>query len=604
MEGKPMDFSFSPAVRGWCFVQLPLLDVAKFRKQAKSRGLSDFGHFDRDPWETLDREELLVPVAYARHGMWHYDMVGCLEDGDLAVREEVGYRPWTQLREEAKAIGQDALPQVLYHHWQLFWLAELQAYLTPAVAWSRLGEGLDEFFVARAKIAAAPDPLPLAELRAAAERWRRTELLLVRVQNVFYPSQRGGPGRTRWTGGVIPGLTEDAAEWAIEQAQTLDYDALAAECGVDVGQLEKDYEQLVYTGLHIDPACGLFELLDQVTRQSRERLRGDALRALDFYDAARILRSWHQRLTGGDPLPDVDEYRGLNGTEMKLRRYGTGDVRGNHAVLPILLEEHGLYPWRVQLIGEGASEIAALRVILKEGYGFSFEKLGIAVTDMGGSEIPSNAELLLTSFRGYANYFLLVFDNEGRAEELIQTLVRAEVIEGPGEKQRKAIRDEAARAAKQIEDPEARRTALRAALDDANSLSQAPGTAPEFVLWKDNFEADNFTLGELCRVAEEFAAEIGLEGFALNVDVLKADLKQAQQTGEGAGIASIVLESAAEKDSRFHLSKPEFAERLARFALDNPEPKEGERRPILDLAEHLVHLTWADRRLAGMLRSS
>jgi hypothetical protein len=399
-------------------------------------------------------------------------------------------------------------------------------------------------------------------------------------------------------------LTEDAAEWAIEQALTLDYKALAAECRVDAEQLEKDYERLVYAGLHIDPNSGLFELLDQVTWQSRERLRGDAQRALDFYDAARILRDWHQRLTGGDPLPDVDEYRGVNGTEVKLRRYGTREVRGNHAVLPILLEEHGLYPWRVQLIGEGASELAALRLILREGYGFSFETLGIAVTDMGGSEIPSNAELLLTSFRGYANYFLLVFDNEGRAEELIQTLVRAEVIEGPGENQRKAIRDEAARAAKQIEDPEARRAALRGALDDANSLSQAPGTAPEFVLWKDNFEADNFTIGELCQVIEQFAAEVGLEGFALDADALGAKLQQGQQGEKGKAIASSVLDLAAERDSRFRLSKPEFAQRLARFALENPESQERERRPILALAEHLVQLTWADRRLAGILRSS
>jgi hypothetical protein len=602
MKGTPADFSFSRAVREWCFVQLPLLDVARFRKEAKSRGLSDLGLFDRDAWETLDREEILVPVAYARHGMWQHDMVGCLADGDLAVREEVSYRPWAQLCEEAEAIGQDAAPQVLYHHWQLFWLTELQDCLTPAVAWSQLGEGLDDFFAARAKIGAVPDPLPLAELRAAAERWRRTELLLVRVQNVFYPGERGGPGRTRWTGGVIPGLTEDAAEWAIEQARTLDYGALAAECGVDADQLKEQYEQLVYTGLHIDPTSGVFELLDQVNRSSRERLRGDALRALDFYDAARILRSWHQRLTGGDPLPDVDEYRGPNSTEVKLRRYGTRDVRGNQAVLPILLEEHGLYPWRVQLIGEGASEIAALKVILAAGYGLSFERLGIAVTDMGGSDIPEKTEQLLASFRGYANYFLLVFDNEGRAEELIQTLMRAEVIEGPGEEQRKAIRKEAARAAKQVKDPHARATALRAALEEANSLTQAPGAAPEFVLWKDNFEADNFTVGELCQVIEAFALEIGLEGFALDADELNTKLQRAQQD-EGKAIASTVLDAASDQDSRFFLSKPEFAERLARFALENPELQEGKRRPILELAEHLVQLTWADRRLAGMLRS-
>lgn len=604
MKPSSGDFNFSRALRSWCFVQLPLLDVGKFRKEAKSRSLSDLGLFDTDPWETLDREEIFVPVAYARHGMWQHDQLGCLEDGDLMVREEVGHRPWAELREEAEAIhGQEAAPQFLYHHWQLFWLAELQNLLQPHVAWGQLGEGLDPFFEVRAKLAARPDPLPREDWQAAAERWRKTELLLVRVQNVFYPRQRGGPRQSRWLGGVIPGLTEDAADWTIKQSRTLDYAALAAECDVDATELEEHYGQLVHIGLRIDPTSGLFDLLDQINRSSRERLRGAAQLALDYYDAARILRLWHQRLTGGDPLPDVDEYGGASSAELKLRRYGTLDVRGNRAVLPILLEEHGLYPWRVQLIGEGDSEITAMRVILAEGYGLSFEKLGIAVTDMGGSDIPKNADMLLRSFRGYANYFLLVFDNEGRAEELIKALVRAEVIEGPGEKQRKAIRDEAARAAKQITDPEARRAALRAALDAANELSQAPGTAPEFVLWKDNFEADNFTIRELCQVAEQFAAEIGLESFSLEPAELTAGAEAAQHE-EGKAIASVVLDAAARKDSRFHLSKPEFAERLAQFALENPEPQGKERRPILELAEHLVHLTWADRRLAGTLRRS
>jgi hypothetical protein len=268
--------------------------------------------------------------------------------------------------------------------------------------------------------------------------------------------------------------------------------------------------------------------------------------------------------------------------------------------LPVILEEYGIYPWRVQLIGEGDSEITALRFILKEGYGLSFERLGIAVTDMGGADVPENAERLLSTFRGYANYFLLIFDNEGRAAELTEALVRAEVIEGVGEKQRKAIRDEAAQAAKQIQDRAARRRALRAALDRANDLSQVPGAAPEFVLWKDNFEADNFTTGEICRVLEDFAEEIGLQNFALTVEEIEAE-KTTRQNREGKAIASVALDVAGQKDSGFRLSKPEFARRLAQFALSNPELS-GKQRPILALADHLVQLTWADRRLIGELR--
>lgn len=56
----PGSFDFSRAVREWCFVQLPLLDLGEFRTMARARGLTDMGLHARDPWETLDREELLL----------------------------------------------------------------------------------------------------------------------------------------------------------------------------------------------------------------------------------------------------------------------------------------------------------------------------------------------------------------------------------------------------------------------------------------------------------------------------------------------------------------------------------------------------------------
>lgn len=601
----PGNFNFSRAVREWNFVQLPLVDLGHFRGEVRRRGLSDLGVLERDSWETLDREELFTPVAYARHGMWHYDQTGCLDDGDLVVREEVGHRPWGEFRAESESIhGDDANPQILYHHWQLFWLSALQDRLTPAVTWGQLGHGLEEFYNVRANLASAPDPLSFEELRRAAKDWRAIELLLVRVQNVFFPFERGGPRRTKWTGSGVNGLTDDAAEWAMEQLRTLDYRALAEDCGVDADHLATTYDALATTGLRLDPAAALFGLLDQVNRLSRERLSGKARLALDFYDASRMIRHWHQRLRSGERLPDIDELQGSNGTRLKEKRYGTLDTRGNRAVLPIVLEEYGLYPWRVQLIGEGDSEIAALRVILDQGYALSFETLGIAVTDMGGADIPAKAERLLAAFRGYANYFLLVFDNEGKARELIEELLRADVIEGVSDEQRKAIREEAAQAARQLDDPGARRAALRAALDRANDLSQDPGTAPEFVLWKENFEFDNFTLAELCQVVVDFASDVQLEGFSLEPSEVEAEMRQnrSRKQEEQRGIASIVLELAGTKDAGFRLSKPDFARRLARFALANPE-LDGKRRPILELAEHLVQLTWADRRLVGALRS-
>lgn len=443
-----------------------------------------------------------MPVAYARHGFWDHNLLECVDDGDLRVREETGHIPWDELRAEAEEVhGDDANLQVLYHHWQILAAAEVQDWLTPGVPWSNLGDGLEAFYDARARFAVAPEAPPREQLLTIAEGHRSRELLLVRVQNMLWPSERGGPGGSRWYGGPVNGLTGDAARWASELLRTSDFAALAEDCGIDAEGLASLYDQLAWQALCVDPNAAVLDLLDQTRRGHRERLQGRALLAVDYYDAARMLRAWHHLASGErEWLPDIDEIRGLNGTEFKRSRFGTLDVRGNRAVLPTLLEEYGLYPWRVQLIGEGESELVALRTIIEDRYGLSFERLGIAVSDMGGADVPTNAERLLGDLRAYANYFLLVFDNEGGARELIEALERAGVVEGVGDDQRKAFLAQLASAAKQLDDVEARRVALTEARERAARMPEKPGAAPEFVLWRENFETDNFTCGELCRV--------------------------------------------------------------------------------------------------------
>jgi hypothetical protein len=106
---------------------------------------------------------------------------------------------------------------------------------------------------------------------------------------------------------------------------------------------------------------------------------------------------------------------------------------------------------------------------------------------------------------------------------------------------------------------------------------------------------------ELCQVVVEFAYEIGLEEFSFDPVDLDTKIAAQREAGNERGIASTLLDMAGERDSGFRLSKPNFARRLARFVL-NESAKNGKSRPILDLAEQLVSLTWADRRLSGQLR--
>lgn len=160
----PGGFTYSRAVREWAFVQVPLVSLSDFRKAAGERGLMKVSPFDASPWETLDREDLLPPVAYSLHGFWHHDEQGYLDNGDLIVREERGFVPWDELRSEAqRRNGADLY--VLYGHWQLLSLATVVDHVSSSTPLLALGRGLDE---------SARRASPMRARRLTASDWLRS----------------------------------------------------------------------------------------------------------------------------------------------------------------------------------------------------------------------------------------------------------------------------------------------------------------------------------------------------------------------------------------------------------------------------------------------
>jgi hypothetical protein len=587
----PGNYDFARAVREYAFVQVSLLHLNEFRTAAKERGLDTLALHDNDPWETLDREGLLPPVAYALHGFaWHHETHHHLDQGALLIRDEVGYRPWADLREEAQARYEADL-RALYHHWQLISYADVLDSLRPSVLWQQLGQGLESFYEMRARTATAVEGPPREQLLERAADARAQELLLVRVQNYFYPRERG-----HWIGGHVLGLTDDAMEWAEQQGREADFTALADDCGVDVDALTEAYTGLVWRARRLDPNERIFVLLDALKSRTRARLQGAALRALDLYQAARVIRAWHAQLVE-EPLPDVDDFERLN-PEWKENRYGTMQLRFNREPLPAILDDHGLYPYRVQLIGEGDSELAALREVLIQAYGLRFERLGVIPVDIGGASVPAGVERLLGALRVYANYFLLVFDNEGRARELVEELERRGVVEGVSDEQRRRYLKDALESLREqtFASDEERARALRGARKRAARLEEQPRQAPEFLIWRDSLEADNFSDDELCAAINDEAAARDIADFAITPEALGS-----ARAGDDRAVASVLLGLAETHDPPLQLSKPDFARALARYAVKNPD-RDGQRRPLLVLAEHLVRLAQADRALVGRLR--
>lgn len=587
-------FTVARAFRQWYLVQATPLSLSDFRRQLADRGLR-FGPFDDGPFETLDREDLLRPVGYALHGFaWQHDPQGSLASGALLLRDEHGFIPWDQLRSRASR-RYDANLYVLYHRWQPLWVHELAQMLAIGSQLSALGRGLEGYFDFRAKASSVPDLIPRRQLLERAKAARRRELMLLRVQNVFLPGLRGG----RYRADAIARLTDDAAIWTHRQQQRFHAPAHARALGADPAEIAAAVEYFTIVGRRVDPNEHLFILLDGVARSRIEKLRGDARIAWDHYDAARLLRAFYEELTGSS-LPDVDELFDLGGGRYKLDLYGTRRPGRDRAALPHLLDDFGLYPHRVELIGEGESELVALEEILAYRHGLSFERLGVSTTDLSGADVPTAARRLFASLRRYANYFLLVMDNEGTAREMLDELLRSGIIEDISDTQRKRAVAEALTSLNDqvFNSDEERREALRAARARGNALDEEPGEAPEHILWRENLEADNFSRRELRAVMEELAVQEGLDGWQLPGDALAAAIDDPARS---KSIASIAVELAEQQQPPLRVTKPDFVRALARYAVDHPELHERP-RPILELAEHLVRLTWASRQLRGTLR--
>jgi hypothetical protein len=592
------DFTYTRAIEQHCFVQAPLVALGEFAKGAETRGLMMSTAMAPAAWETLDGEGLLPPIAYAIEDAWRHRELPAMREGLLLIRDECGFQPWSDLPGRARPDA-PARMTPLYGRWQYLTLARLQASLWPrAIPMRSLQGGFEEQLELARKVA---DALKSAEdMRPDFEQLRSRELELVRVQTTLVPLLRQGryeaPTNVDWEDGD-PGF--DGFDWTLDEAERFNYAAAAAECGLDAEAIKERCDDYCLRAEWVDPTRDWMYLTVQLDRSHQEAVTKDALLARDLFDAAEVMRYWYEGVTD-QKLPPLDELRTAFGHETaKENLFGAQDIQRNRATLPAVLEHYGLYPWRVQLIVEGESDEEILRRIMK-AHGTSFERLGIHCIVMHGSSIPKNTDRLLAEISHYANYYLLVFDNEGNARELADDLVRRGAIEGvSSEQMATSLRDAKDRASKRADGatPEERKKILK---EELERVGETAGDAPEFYFWKRNMEEDNFELDEICRVVEHVAQQT-IPGFALDREAIAARRARELERPTPLGLGEIILDEAKQRDPPFLVGKRRLGELLGDYALEQTELA-GAPRPIFDLAEHLFQLAAADRRLQGRLR--
>jgi hypothetical protein len=413
---RPLDLpgaapSYSELFAEGCFAQRALMSATELRQAAVSRGL-DLPPFPREQYlEPLDRCGGFSPIGFLQTNFTP-ETTWLNPDPKLMVwREERHFQPWDHhgwcLRGEEHIIVSER-----YSPWQLLYLKDALELWDRRVSLRRLAPYLDDFtdFAARQRAAAA------AHLTVIDESWRPLLKLLIALQPRLWPHRRESvtllhePGRT------------DPIDQLRQAVESFDPLALLKRFQLSLDGLAHLHLAMAEAGRRLDPMPRWYRLADVAPRTVTDQLRGDALRARDFYDAAYLLRGCYFLATKRW-LPRPDEIDGDRTVEYRRRHLprGVQPQRWQRVMLKELLLREGLYPHGIHFFVEGDTEEIVLARLLPF-LGYELPGSGMALTNMRGVDRAEHYAVIFRSATQVAARTVLIADLEGTLSKTLQRL--------------------------------------------------------------------------------------------------------------------------------------------------------------------------------------
>jgi hypothetical protein len=513
-------YSFDEALGSGAFGQLDLVTHSQFASLADKRGVK---HLKPEMFERLDKQGALRPIAFQTNS------------GAPALHSK-RFSRWN--RYARKVWGRQQV-DALYSPWQLL-------YLDAAVNSRYVDVDVATFLDGSTDLTPKPRSAwrmvhrrNLHEWRRLDEAWLPVILLLVRIQNRYFPTVRGTVQME--PGGADPFRRELAA---------FDPKAVAAELGWTSDDIKRLYDWLSFRGTGIDPMKGWYPIFRTLSHREQEKFRGLVRQAHDYYDAAGMLRRWYRDITD-ELLPDCDEVGAFPpdwrpnwlGHERRMT-YDRKDMQR-------LLEMHGAYPNRVHVLVEGETEEAVLEALILAFRDTDPAALGVKIEPFSG---VGNVTGRLLKISSYAREAVLVADNEGDLARTVETLQKSGELEN-----------------------------LHVRLCDKN------------------FEEDNLTVDELVEVGHAAAKAHNIE-IDLTADELRQRQARdrSARPRDPRGLTSILIEMLRAPDvGPVVVSKVELGKHIADFLLEKLNAAEDQAaadaiidaRPILKLAADIVRVT-------------
>jgi hypothetical protein len=285
--------------------------------------------------------------------------------------------------------------------------------------------------------------------------------------------------------------------------------------GFDNDMIHRWYKHLSLDGKTFDPLSDWYLLVRHISPAKRQKLRGKAILAQDYYDFAYVLKHLLEDLGMGE-LCEPDEVTDANKGFWKLQRYGGRVDYKSRSILENILREYGISTkLLVFLLCEGETEMQAIPIIA-EAMGINFEEKGIHFECLGGSAFNKTVwRLRLGQIQDENGVPFAILDKENKADECMEGFSKAGLI------------------------------------DQEN-----------YVLWEDEFESANWTDEEILEQFNDLARESHVN-LVLSPDHIQSYRDQQIKDRKSTKITKLLERMAYEADPNYTFSKVELGKRLA-----------------------------------------
>ncbi|RKX45039.1 MAG: hypothetical protein DRP27_05150 [Thermotogae bacterium] len=543
------------------------LEVNKFIGYCKERGLN----VNRGYLEDIEREGLFRPIMrvdgyYVNNTT---DLKELYENGRVIDPRQKGFVPWANYYEKRERYREEIVHSY-YHPYQIYFLKkvlEVGLRLSPF----NIPQNNDELVLTiREREKYMSDYL--GKLRKDSKKHEKFVELLLFIQNKYLPLVKQ-PGHIIVTGEIVTG-----ERWYDLQKKVIPKEIVSA-LSLEAEEIDEYRGSIGRDGLYIDPLRAWYDLIKYIKYDKRQKLRGKALLAQDFYLISDMLALLLEDLTGKKQLETGSLDDTMKGCGV-IRVYGKELNYVDRDVLMRFLREYGINPRpRLVLIVEGDTEEVAFPIIAN-AMDIPLESCGIQIINIHGVDKHPRALIVDYStpdiYQVDKEYYIhpertkvfIIFDREGN-ERWIKRFIK-----DPDDEIEKMMKDVLS-----IIKQKKKNTSAK-----TNDIFHKHTV--KYHIWNKSFEYDNFSDKELSHELNEYGVKHGYQ-FNITPSEIKncrygnknlktflesrpPDYTSLNKREFGEQIGNFIAKEIKERRNRFENQRPveKVLEEIIRFAVE------------------------------------